>query len=65
MAISVDHESSALYCMIFSDACTWKLMILRCCGCKVKFLLFSSNVSSSGEKTYVGELSAIKMRTGE
>ena len=45
MAISVDHESSALYCMIFSDACSWKLMILRCCGCKVKRLLFSSNVS--------------------
>ena len=64
MAMSVDHESSALYCMISSDACTWKL-ILRCCGCKLKLLLFSSNVSSSGEKTYVGVLSAIKMRTGE
>ena len=49
MAISVDHESSALYCMIFSDACPLKLMILRCCGCKAKLLLFSSNVSSSGE----------------
>ena len=33
-------------------------MILRCCGCKIKLLLFSSNVSSSGEKKYVGVLSA-------